>query len=398
MKRWQDPPIETRDDVSRPYYFIRPYVPRPGTLGLERKRKRIPLGFCDEMTMRKAQSRKQDIMAPINQGKFILQAQIRFSELVEKYRESRLPRLGPATQEKYDIQLRNHIMPVFGKADMADIDRQGIEAWLVREAGKHNHIDSDGEVHEFNGMGSWGLLDLRNILSAIFTAAIDWGFWQGENPCARVRLGPTVPKRGEPVIPKAADLQRFLGAIPDTCILPAASARLAVLTAVVAGLRVSEVLGLEPEDINILEGTLQVQRRWRRGEFGPTKTAASRRIRQIGPLAEQLAELGKGKLYIFEREPGTPPDDRDLQQHVFRPAAKAAGIYFEGFGMHTFRRLNVSWRQEEGATPYEAMKAAGHSRPQTTWNYTVTDVDREKLVVDRIWDRVMPPTVGGKPS
>jgi hypothetical protein len=29
---------------------------------------------------------------------------------------------------------------------------------------------------------------------------------------------------------------------------------------------------------------------------------------------------------------------------VFRPAAEKAGIYFEGFGTHTFRRLNISWR------------------------------------------------------
>jgi hypothetical protein len=85
-----------------------------------------------------------------------------------------------------------------------------------------------------------------------------------------------------------------------------------------------------------------------------------------------------------------PPDDRDLQQHVFRPAAEAAGIYFEGFGMHTFRRLNISWRQEVGATPFEAMRAAGHSKPVTTWLYTVTDEARERAHVEAILARIIP--------
>ena len=48
--------------------------------------------------------------------------------------------------------------------------------------------------------------------------------------------------------------------------------------------------------------------------------------------------------------------------------------------MHTFRRLNVSWRQEVGATPFEAMKAAGHAKPSTTWDYTVTDIERDPSV------------------
>ncbi|MGI8746244.1 MAG: hypothetical protein ACR2NN_27420 [Bryobacteraceae bacterium] len=60
-------------------------------------------------------------------------------------------------------------------------------------------------------------------------------------------------------------------------------------------------------------------------------------------------------------------DDRDLQQHVFRPSAEAAGIYREGFVMHMFRRLNVMWRQEAGATPLEARRAAGHASLDMTF-------------------------------
>lgn len=70
-------------------------------------------------------------------------------------------------------------------------------------------------------------------------------------------------------------------------------------------------------------------------------------MRQIGALATELLSHARQRRrdgYIFTRPDGTPLDDRDLQRDVFRPAAEAAGIYHEGFGMHVFRRLNVTWR------------------------------------------------------
>ncbi len=171
-----------------------------------------------------------------------------------------------------------------------------------------------------------------------------------------------------------------------------------VLTAVVAGLRISEVLALKPEAISLKAQILDVQRRWHRGDESVPKSENSQRRRQIGPLAADLLRFAHGKAsdeFIFAGADGNPPDDRDLQHYVFRPAAEATGIYFEGFGMHTFRRLNITWRQDAGATPFEAQKAAGHAKPDTTWLHTVTDEARERQHVQRIWDRITGRPTGG---
>ena len=76
-----------------------------------------------------------------------------------------------------------------------------------------------------------------------------------------------------------------------------------------------------------------------------------------------------------------------MQPHLHPAAssvtAKALGIYLKGFGFHTFRRQNVSWRQEAGATPFEAMKAVGHAKPTTAWDYTIPDAQREREHVKR---------------
>jgi integrase len=91
--------------------------------------------------------------------------------------------------------------------------------------------------------------------------------------------------------------------------------------------------------------------------------------------------------FIFVRENGNPPDDRDLQQHVWRPAAEIAGIYHPGFGVHEFRRLNVTWRQAAGASPFEAQKAAGHASLNMTFLYTQTEESRELEHVIKIRNR-----------
>jgi integrase len=176
-------------------------------------------------------------------------------------------------------------------------------------------------------------------------------------------------------------LMRFLDALSDTVLITAGGARLIVITACVAGLRVSEVLGLTPADIDSERETLRVERRWRRGDEADPKSEGSRRERQIDALAPVLLAYAQGKpkhAYIFTRPNGQPLDDRDLQRDVFRPAAEAIGIYHEGFGMHVFRRLNVTWRQQVGATPVEAQKAAGHTSLDMTMLYTQTEDQRER--------------------
>lgn len=132
--------------------------------------------------------------------------------------------------------------------------------------------------------------------------------------------------------------------------------------------------------------------------MGPVKTAASRRTRQIGPLVPELRlwQLRCGfKEFLFGDPKKYLPDDRDLQQHVFRPTAEALGLYFAGFGMHSFRRMSVTWRQEVGATPLEAMRSAGHTSLDMTQLYSVQDAERERAQVQAMLERIGGKAVAG---
>jgi integrase len=211
--------------------------------------------------MRQAQARKQEVMSTINQGKFMVQSQIPFSEIARRFLEARVPQLGVATQGKYRLHIENHIVPAFGKLRMCDIDTPMIETWL-------NHKLQSGL--------SWNTCrDLRNILSVIFSKAADWKLWPAnQNPCVGAKLGQQTECR-EKKIPKPEQLRRFLAALKDSDIYPASHTRLIVLTAVIAGTRISEILGLQPRDIDSQAQTIRIQRRCYRDDIAEPKSKKS---------------------------------------------------------------------------------------------------------------------------
>jgi integrase len=372
--RYQDPKIRKRTDVPRPYWYIRAFVPvYTARHGLTRERKSMRLGFCDETTLTAAKAEKQRVLAGVNSGATLIRAQVPLSEICAKFTTAYAPALGAATREKYANAIERHILPDLGGCRLCDLDAPTVQGWL--------------NAKERAGLGWHYRKDLRATLSSLIERAREWRVFEGENPAAGVKIRGEAKRQRR--IPTAEQLQAFLTAIHDTAILPATHARLVVMAAVVGGLRVSEVLGLRVEDLDRNAQSVRVDERWRRGDIGQPKSATSRRTRQVGELARDLSIVAMGKQpgeYLFARN-GRPPDDRDLQQHVFRPAAERAGIYYPGFGMHSFRRLNITWRQEAGATPYEAQQAAGHASPDMTFLYTIADVSREKEHVAAILAR-----------
>ncbi len=78
-------------------------------------------------------------------------------------------------------------------------------------------------------------------------------------------------------------------------------------------------------------------------------------------------------------------------------AAKAVGCDFPGLGPHSFRRANISWRQEVGGSSIEASKIAGHSEVDIKAEYTFVGVARQEALTKAIQDRLaqLAPKGGG---
>ncbi len=69
-------------------------------------------------------------------------------------------------------------------------------------------------------------------------------------------------------------------------------------------------------------------------------------------------------------------------------AAQAEGCDFPGLGPHSFRRANITWRQQVGGSAIEASKIAGHSDLEMTGEYTFVAPERQNELTRRIQQKL----------
>jgi len=84
------------------------------------------------------------------------------------------------------------------------------------------------------------------------------------------------------------------------------------------------------------------------------------------------------------------PADRlsDVRQALKR-AAVAEGCDFPGFGSHSLRRANITWRQDVGGSSIETSQIAGHANARMTEEYTVVQLRRQDELTRRIHGKRM---------
>jgi integrase len=63
------------------------------------------------------------------------------------------------------------------------------------------------------------------------------------------------------------------------------------------------------------------------------------------------------------------------------------GLDFPGFGPHSLRRANITWRQEVGGSAIEASKIAGHANTKITEEYTIVQLRRQEELTRRVQDK-----------
>jgi integrase len=104
----------------------------------------------------------------------------------------------------------------------------------------------------------------------------------------------------------------------------------------------------------------------------------------------KLAEDGAGPdEFVFQqkRAPGRPLWDSGVRDALHQAAA-AEDCDFPGLGPHSFRRANITWRQQVGGSAIEASKIAGHSDLEMTSEYTFVAPERQNELTRRIQQKL----------
>ena len=148
-------------------------------------------------------------------------------------------------------------------------------------------------------------------------------------------------------------------------------------TAVLTGMRLSELRGLPWANVDLEEGTITVaQRADRLGEIGPPKSAAGRRTLAIPQaLVDDLREWSHvcpaSELdLVFPTATGRIEDGNNIRKRLYGPLQVAAGVCEapaggEGeprprYSLHALRHYRASVLIGSGADPTEVQRELGH--------------------------------------
>jgi integrase len=303
-----------------------------------------------------------------------------FGKVARMYEEGYLGRdkqIAKPTREKEAFYLRQYIIPRWGALRLNQIQPKAVEDWL------HTTFDS-----------WWTMHGVRAIMSRIYYYAEGHGLWEEgrRSPASKAKLGKRRYKYERRIL-SFEETARLLERLAEPY-------RLIVETCIATGARISEVLGLKWKHVDLDAGTIRIEQRVWHQDVGMPKTEGSRRILGIGDVVERYrakaAQDGaKPDAWVFgqRRDPSKPLWDSGVRDALHQ-AAQAEGCDFPGLGPHSFRRANITWRQQVGGSAIEASKIAGHSTLEMTGEYTFVPPERQNELTRRIQRKLA--NAGGK--
>ena len=391
-QRVQHPNIHERKDRGSAYWFFRyrhdELLPN-GTIKTSRKFHTIaPSRGDDAIGKRQAESKRDRFLAELNIAATRCQAAvvasqpvevsaILFGKLAELWRRDYVDnlkvKLATPTREKYRTRLDTHILPRWKDARLGDLDNsKAILDWLQHEC------------------SSWHMMiDLRNIMSGIVTRAQEWGIIPRSfaNPMKWVKVGRKWTVREDRILDDDETAAVF-ARLEDPQLLICE-------TCLDTGTRISEAVGLQLKHFDPKRGTIRIEQRHCRGDVDEPKTKNSKRTLALGVLVDRYQEWIAAKKIthpndwiFFQEEDRTKPMWDSGVRKALKLAAVDVGCDFPGFGLHSFRRANITMRQEEGGSAIEASKIAGHATVSQTGDYTVVQLKRQEELTRAIQERV----------
>jgi integrase/recombinase XerC len=145
-----------------------------------------------------------------------------------------------------------------------------------------------------------------------------------------------------------------------------------------SGLRVSEVSGLNAEDVNTREGLVKVRGKGKKERILPVGSKAVDAIKSY--LVEKVLLKRKDRAMFLNRR-GTRLSERGIRRIVVK-YAKLSGIR-DDIGPHTLRHTFASHLLQAGADLRVIQELLGHSSLSTTQKYTHLDVAHLMDIYDR---------------
>lgn len=335
----------------------------------KRKPKWIATGLPEKGNKRKAErmlreaiseeEARADEMQPTN---------ILLSDYIRRWLHQIELRVDAVTLQGYTLLAERHILPFFAQNQvrLVDVTRTMIQDFLD-EKGRNGRLDGKG------GLSPKSVRELKNILNQVFNEAMREEYLSA-NPCTLIRLPPRAPSAAK--FYTHEQLLALLAAIQDEPLCPL------IQTAIIYGLRRSELLGLKWSSIDFEAGTLTIEhvvvKVSKTVAKDKTKTKSSHRSFPLLPeMRELFSTLQKnqrensrlfGKAYVQTDYVFCWPDGRpfspDYVSHRFKAILEKNGLPHIRF--HELRHSCASLLINNGFGLKDVQEWMGHAEISTT--------------------------------
>ncbi len=297
-----------------------------------------------------------------------------FGEVAAMYERGYLGRaeqIAKPTREKETFYLNQYIVPRWGALRLNQVHPQAVEDWLHTTFGSW-----------------WTKHGVRAIMNRIYSYAEGHGLWEEgkRTPVSKAKLGKKRHKNERRIL-SFDETARVLARLEEPN-------KLIIETCIATGARISEVLGLTWKHVDLGAGTVKIEQRVWHQDVGRPKSDGSRRLLGVGDLVgrykvKAAAEGAQPESWVFyqKRAPERPLWDSGVRDALHQ-AADDEGCDFPGLGPHSFRRANITWRQQVGGSALEASKIAGHTDLEITSEYTFVSADRQNELTRRIQQKL----------
>lgn len=150
-----------------------------------------------------------------------------------------------------------------------------------------------------------------------------------------------------------------------------------------SGIRVSELVGLNKDDVDFIGGVLKVYGKGKKERLAPIGDKALRAIRAY--LEKMNKETLKDKKAIFLNKSGRRITDRAVRRVVEKYIYKTS--LNENVSPHTLRHSFATHMLDRGADLRSVQELLGHANLSTTQIYTHVTTERIKAIYEKVHPR-----------
>ena len=249
--------------------------------------------------------------------------------------------------KKYIVELK--ILPYFGDKRVNDITAADIRQW-------QNELIKMGYSPTY-------LKTINNQLSAIFNYAVRY-YDLTSNPCAKAgSMGKS--KAEEMDFWTGEEFRKFIDSVMNKRL-----SYMAFMTLYWTGMRMGELLALNPKDIDLEKRTISItksyQRLGKKDVITPPKTPKSKRVITIPEFLAADIKDYMDSLYDLQENNRLFPITKYYLEHEMQRGIKESGV--KRIRVHDLRHSHASMLIELGFSPLEIANRLGHEKVETTLN------------------------------